>query len=89
MALDFCLPSVRSFLFAACVSLIGLGAGQGLVFDRAAARARSHHGTTQLVQQRPSRLVASQPQNALQSHCVDAILLAGDPPRRPKPQGQR
>ncbi len=48
------------------------------------------HGPPQLAQDRPSRFVAAQTQNTLQSQGADAALLIGDEPHRSKQtlQGQ-
>jgi len=46
-------------------------------------------GMTQLVQPRPSRFVTPQAQHSLQPQGADPVLLAGHPPDRPEPQGQR
>src|SRR5208282_5981588 len=51
--------------------------------------ARPDHGSTQLVQDRPSGFVAAQTQRTLQSQGADAVLLVGDVPHRSKPSPQR
>ena len=48
----------------------------------------SDHRFSQLVQQRPGRLVAAS-QDSLQSQGAHSILLTGDPPHGTKPEGQR
>lgn len=48
-----------------------------------------YHGTTQLVEAVPSRLVAAQSKNSLQSQGADPSLLACDPPDRPEPESKR
>src|SRR6266699_2328814 len=50
--------------------------------------AGSHHGPAQLVQNRPSCLIAAQAQDALQPKCAGPILLTGHVPERPAPQPQ-
>src|SRR5712692_9550345 len=50
--------------------------------------AGSHHGPAQLVQNRPSGLIAAQTQDALQPKCAGPILLTGHVPERPAPQPQ-
>lgn len=49
---------------------------------------RSYHGATQFVKAVPSRLVAAQPKNSLQSQGADPALLACDPPDCPKPESK-
>ena len=53
------------------------------------SRPGTYHGVAQFMQHGPGRLVALQAQHALQPHGAHPILLAGHPPRCPKPQGQR
>jgi len=48
-----------------------------------------YHGPPQFVQTHPSRLVATQAQNSLQSQGADPILLTRHPPHRPEPNRQR
>lgn len=48
-----------------------------------------YHGATQLVEAVPSRLVAAQPKNSLQSQGADPGLLACDPPDRAEPKSKR
>ena len=47
--------------------------------------ARSHHRVPQSMQPQPRRMIASQPQEPLQPHCADTVLLIGYVPHRPKP----
>ena len=47
-----------------------------------------HHRTPHLVEQRPRRLITTQPQNPLQPPRTGAILLAGHPPDCAKVHGQ-
>src|SRR5579862_2911473 len=47
------------------------------------------HGSTQLVQDRPSGFVAAQTQRTLQSQGADAVLLVGDIPHGSKPSPQQ
>lgn len=49
---------------------------------------RTHHGPTQLVQPRPGRQVASQPENLLNRYRTGPSLLAGNLPDSAKPQPQ-
>ena len=50
---------------------------------------RTYHRPPQLVQPRPGRLVAAQPENALQTQRAGPVLLRGHVPDRPEPQPQR
>jgi hypothetical protein len=50
---------------------------------------RSHHRPTQLVQQRPRRLVAAQAEQPLQAESADAVLCARDIPGSLEPGRQR
>src|SRR5271169_2136254 len=47
-----------------------------------------YHSSPQFVQTHPSRLVASQAQNPLESQGADPILLTRHPPHRPEPNRQ-
>src|SRR6266568_2555143 len=51
--------------------------------------AGSHHGPTQLVKDRPSRLIAAQTQNALQPKRTGSVLLTRHLPDRTEPKPQR
>jgi hypothetical protein len=48
-----------------------------------------HHGRAQLLQDGPCCLIASQPQQALQAECADAMLLVGHVPGSGEPFLQR
>jgi hypothetical protein len=64
----------------------------GLVhFDHSlqAPASGSHHRPAQLVQQRPSVLVAAQTQHPLQPQGANTIFLGSHLPHRPKPNRQR
>lgn len=50
---------------------------------------RPDHSPPQLVQPRPGRFIAAQPQNSLHSFRTGTILLTGHPPDGPKPQYKR
>src|SRR3954447_7659359 len=78
----FSLAAANTFLQAAEVRLI--------YFDPSghAIPVRAHHGASQFMQPRPSRLVTLEPQHPLKAHGARTVLLAGDPPSRPKPKGQ-
>lgn len=49
---------------------------------------RSDHASSEFVKPCPSRLVASQPQQTLQSFCTASSLLGADPPYGQKPHSQ-
>lgn len=49
---------------------------------------RTNHRSTQLVQQHPCRLIASDPKSALQPQSADSVLLTRDMPHRSKPERQ-
>ena len=72
-----------SLFRAADVSLIDLD------LTGEAIAARADHGTAQLVQPSPRRLVAAQAEHPLQAQRADAVLLAGDEPHGEKPHPQR
>jgi len=57
--------------------------------SRQTVTVRPNHGTAQLMHHHPRRLVASQPQNTLQTYGADAVLLAGHLPDGAKPDRQR
>src|ERR1035437_4349959 len=48
-----------------------------------------HHGRAQLLQDDPCRLIASQPQQALEAECADSMLLVGHVPGSGEPFLQR
>ena len=67
-------------------------ANESLVnFDRSveAIPAWTHHGPAQLMQPKPGRLVAAQPQDALEAQGTGARLLTRNQPHRAKPHPQR
>ncbi len=74
--------SAKSGILSTHVGFIHLHAAVKLVSPR------THHRPTQLVQPRPSRLIASKPQNLLQTRRAGAVLLAGHMPNGSKPQPQ-
>src|ERR1035437_8853761 len=49
---------------------------------------RSDHGATQAVQHGPGRLIAPEPEDALEAQCTDALLLVGDIPNCSEPDSQ-
>src|ERR1043166_4183194 len=81
--LTFHLTSTNTLLFAAPVCLVHF------YHPGEAIPPRSHHGTPQFMQPSPRRVVSAQPQNTLEADSAGTVLLAGDCPHRPKPNGQR
>jgi hypothetical protein len=81
----FSLGSTPRFsrFFALHIRFIHLNATRQLI------SARSHHGTPQVVEPFPRRLVAAQIQYLLQSQSIGPIFLAGNVPHRSKPKGKR
>ena len=80
--LAFGLAAANTFLQAAQVRLVYLDSpGQAIPV-------RAHHGASQFMQPRPSRLVTLQSQHPLKAHGARTVLLAGDPPDRPEPERQ-
>ena len=76
------LASANALLQAAQVGLVYLDSpGQAIPV-------RAHHGASQFMQPRPSRLVTPQPQHPLEAHGAGTVLLAGHPPDRPEPKCQ-
>jgi hypothetical protein len=51
--------------------------------------ARPHHRVPQPMQPQPRRMITAQPQEPLQPHCADTVLLIGHVPHRPKPNSKR
>src|SRR3954452_398258 len=77
------LPSSNRCLFGAPVGLVYLYPA------RQPVPPRSHHGTPQLMEPGPCRVVAPQAQHPLQPDGAGTVLLTGHRPHGPKPQRQR
>jgi hypothetical protein len=56
---------------------------------RQAISARSHHGSTKLMEPYPYGFISLEPQNSLESHGADSILLTDYVPNRAKPKLKR
>ena len=78
-----CQPADHPLFFAAPVSLVHLYCPVQSI------PARPDHSPSQFVQQGPGRLVAAESQCSLQTQSTHSILLAGDMPNGPEPNGER
>src|SRR5436305_9406639 len=77
------LPAAHSLLQTAQISFVHFHP------PRQSITARSYHRSPELVQPRPRRFVAAQPQHPLQPQSTGTVFLAGQPIHGPEPVHQR